>query len=263
MSVISALCLLVVLTSYRDISVLAGIGDTCATTNDCTLNNAVCVDQVCACNNDFVADSGSTQCLPKVGHGQSCLESIQCVDLLGAECVSNTCQCTSNFNFNGIRCVGNIALGQPCNRDAECVVPNDLRQETVWCFGGQCSCRNGFRREGDICVIGGDCTNDDDCRNLTNSRCDVRPRDRHQCECLPDHIPLQNNTRCLPIAPTIGSGCEFDEQCSRRLGTAVCTNNQCRCADGTRLTNNNTCGAAIRVALSLSCFVLVWVVKLL
>lgn len=46
----------------------------------------------------------------EVGHGQLCVESIQCVDLLGAECVSNTCQCTSNFNFNGIRCVGNIGM---------------------------------------------------------------------------------------------------------------------------------------------------------
>jgi len=44
------------------------------------------------------------------GHGEACLESIQCQDLVEAECVSNICQCTSNFNFNGVRCVGNIGM---------------------------------------------------------------------------------------------------------------------------------------------------------
>jgi hypothetical protein len=46
----------------------------------------------------------------EVGHNESCSESIQCADLVEEECVSNTCQCTGSFNFNGQRCVGNIGM---------------------------------------------------------------------------------------------------------------------------------------------------------
>lgn len=45
-----------------------------------------------------------------VGHGQSCSLSIQCANMGPAECVSNTCQCRSGFNFNGERCTGNIGM---------------------------------------------------------------------------------------------------------------------------------------------------------
>jgi len=264
MSVRSALCLLVVLTCYLDNSVLAAIGDACTTSDNCRpVNNTACVGGVCTCLTNFVADSGNTQCLPKVGHGESCSESTQCQDLVQAECLSNTCQCSVDFIYNGARCVGNIGLGQPCGRDVQCSVPGDLRQETVWCFGGQCSCRRGYRRDGARCVIGGDCTTNDECQDLENSLCDTRPRDRPQCACAPGFIPVANNTRCLPNVITIGGGCQFDEQCSRDLGTVGCINNQCGCVEGTSLKNDNTCGAAVKIVLSLSCFVLIWMVKLL
>ena len=46
----------------------------------------------------------------EVNHSESCTESIQCEDLIEAECVDGTCQCRSGFNFNGRRCVGNIGM---------------------------------------------------------------------------------------------------------------------------------------------------------
>ena len=46
----------------------------------------------------------------EVGHGELCTESIQCEDLIEAECVAGTCQCRSDFNFNGRRCVGNLGM---------------------------------------------------------------------------------------------------------------------------------------------------------
>jgi hypothetical protein len=46
----------------------------------------------------------------EVGYGQSCSESRQCEDLVQAECVSNTCQHTSSFNYNEIRCAGNTGM---------------------------------------------------------------------------------------------------------------------------------------------------------
>jgi len=46
----------------------------------------------------------------EVGLGESCAESIQCEDLVQAECVLNTCQCRSGFNYNGERCVGNSGM---------------------------------------------------------------------------------------------------------------------------------------------------------
>ena len=45
----------------------------------------------------------------------------------------------------------------------------------------------------------------------------------------------------VTVATNIGSGCDFNEQCSANLGAAVCEGNQCRCAEGASL-NNNTCG---------------------
>ena len=46
----------------------------------------------------------------EVGHGESCAESIQCEDLVQAECLLNTCQCRSGFNYNAERCVGNSGI---------------------------------------------------------------------------------------------------------------------------------------------------------
>ena len=46
----------------------------------------------------------------EVGHGESCAESIQCEDLVQAECLLNTCQCRSGFNYNGERFVGNSGM---------------------------------------------------------------------------------------------------------------------------------------------------------
>jgi len=304
MSARSVLCLLVVLTCYLDNPVLAGIGDPCTTSDECrAVNDTACVNAVCTCVSGFV--SGVSQCLRTVGHGELCSESIQCQGLGLAECVSNTCQCSSSFIFNGARCVGNITLGQPCDRDAQCSVPGDLRQITVWCSGGQCNCRRGYRREGERCVIGGDCAVESDCQHLNNSFCDTRPRDRFQCACIAAHIPVGNNTRCLPTVNILGGGCEFTEQCSRDLGNVTCINNQCACTPGTTLQTDNTCAsragcstdndciliensfcdnekcacidgfipdgnfttctrsAAVGNVLSLSCFLLVWMVKLL
>jgi len=46
----------------------------------------------------------------EVGHGESCSESIQCIDLLQADCLSGTCQCVSSFTYNEQHCVGNIGM---------------------------------------------------------------------------------------------------------------------------------------------------------
>ena len=51
-----------------------------------------------------------------------------------------------------------------------------------------------------------------------------------------------NTSIFVTVANTLGSGCEYDEQCSYNLGEAVCTNKQCKCAEGTSLRNDNTCG---------------------
>jgi len=46
----------------------------------------------------------------EVGHGESCSENIHCEDLVEAHCVSNKCQCTSGFYYNGRSCIGNIGM---------------------------------------------------------------------------------------------------------------------------------------------------------
>jgi hypothetical protein len=46
----------------------------------------------------------------------------------------------------------------------------------------------------------------------------------------------------VTVANSLGSGCEFDEQCANKLGAAVCANKECRCAEGTSVQKDNTCG---------------------
>ena len=45
----------------------------------------------------------------------------------------------------------------------------------------------------------------------------------------------------VTVATDINGGCEYDEQCSAKLGKAVCKSKQCICAEGATL-KDNTCG---------------------
>ncbi|KDR12466.1 hypothetical protein L798_13519 [Zootermopsis nevadensis] len=110
------------------------------------------------------------------------------------------------------------ALGENCVRDIECSLPDDLKQERVWCYSGQCSCKKGFIRDGDRCVIGGDCTSDQDCKDLENSLCNIMLRDRAKCTCRDSFVAAANTTLCLPLVHEIGTGCDYSEQCSPNLG---------------------------------------------
>jgi hypothetical protein len=42
-------------------------------------------------------------------------------------------------------------LGEKCERDTECIIPSDRKQETVWCYVRQCACKPGFKRDGNRC----------------------------------------------------------------------------------------------------------------
>ena len=46
----------------------------------------------------------------EVGHGESCSENIQCEGLVETQLLSNKCQCTSSFYYNGRSWVGNIGI---------------------------------------------------------------------------------------------------------------------------------------------------------
>jgi hypothetical protein len=63
---------------------------------------------------------------------------------------------------------------------------------------------------------------------------------QHSVYCVTVYCKIKMST-FVTVATDIGSECEYDEQCSQKLGHAVCTNYQCRCAEGASL-NNNTCG---------------------
>jgi EB module. len=45
----------------------------------------------------------------EVGYGKECTEDVQCDDLREAVC-SSTCQCKSDFDYNGEICTGNIGM---------------------------------------------------------------------------------------------------------------------------------------------------------
>lgn len=47
----------------------------------------------------------------------------------------------------------------------------------------------------------------------------------------------------VTVVHEIGTGCDYNEQCSSKLGKAECRNNQCQCAEGATLNKeDNTCG---------------------
>jgi hypothetical protein len=45
-----------------------------------------------------------------VGFGETCAEDSQCLHLGEAQCFPSSCQCRENFNFNGLRCAGNLGM---------------------------------------------------------------------------------------------------------------------------------------------------------
>lgn len=261
MSLRRVLSVLVIITCYRNVSAV-DIGGKCEKTSDCVPENvAICVSGVCKCNSGYVPNYN--KCIRVANHDEKCEESVQCNYSDETVCREGTCQCTASFSYNGKRCVGNISIGSPCERDIECVVPYDLKQETVWCHNKICICKNGFKAEGNRCVIGGDCTDDAGCKDLGNSFCNTQKRDRYYCACVEGYLPVGNNTKCLPVVHELGTGCEYDEQCSKKLGQAVCIQNQCQCAEGASLTEDKTCSAAVSSVISLSCFLLMWLVKII
>lgn len=263
MSVRRVLCVLVIIACYRNISAV-GIGERCNRTVDCFPQyETLCKSGLCSCLEGYVPKADSSGCNPTVKHGGKCEESVQCNYSNETVCQRGTCQCKTRFSYNGERCVGNITLGEVCDHDTECVAAHDLKQETVWCFNKQCSCKRGFKREEDRCVIGGDCTADSDCADLGNSMCNLLMRDRANCACTDGFIPVGNNTWCFPVVHELGTGCEYDEQCSYKLGQAVCIRHQCQCAVGASLTKDKTCSAAVSSVISLSCFLLIWLVKVI
>eukprot|EP01054_Gregarina_sp_Poly1_P006798 Gregarina_sp_Poly_1__6797@NODE_3673_length_937_cov_4_914943_g2344_i0_p1_GENE_NODE_3673_length_937_cov_4_914943_g2344_i0NODE_3673_length_937_cov_4_914943_g2344_i0_p1_ORF_typecomplete_len267_score7_39EB/PF01683_18/2_1e07EB/PF01683_18/0_00048EB/PF01683_18/4_2e05EB/PF01683_18/2_2EB/PF01683_18/0_00017RANK_CRD_2/PF18278_1/19RANK_CRD_2/PF18278_1/0_66RANK_CRD_2/PF18278_1/2e03RANK_CRD_2/PF18278_1/15RANK_CRD_2/PF18278_1/30_NODE_3673_length_937_cov_4_914943_g2344_i071871 len=266
MSFPTVLCVLAAAILYQAVSAQQGIGSSCIHDSDClAVSNSLCLDRVCSCLSGYVPSSTINRCLAVAKHGEECEETIQCNYSNRTECRDRKCACQIGYNFNGLRCVGNLGLGSTCSTDSECVVKYDLEQRTVWCSGGQCSCRSGLIRDDDRCVIGGDCDGVElTCAGLENSFCDNRNRDRAKCVCNNGYIAAVNNTKCLPVVNQLGAGCEDSAQCSRDLGKTACIDKQCGCAEGVSLSEDRTrCGAPVGSVISFLCLALIGVLKYL
>lgn len=82
----------------------------------------------------------------KVSVSFSCsvyLQGMECYYLVWTVRDMGTCWNTLIFFTTG--------LGDVCERDTECVVPDDLKQEMVWCWNKQCICKAGWKREDNRC----------------------------------------------------------------------------------------------------------------
>ncbi|XP_069686689.1 prion-like-(Q/N-rich) domain-bearing protein 25 [Periplaneta americana] len=262
MLVKSVFTLLAVLACYSGASA-QGLGSTCTTDRDCTaINLAACVNNICACSGNFVAGPYNDKCLQKVEHAGVCEESIQCYYSEGTQCLNQRCVCKTGYNYNGQKCIGTLGLGDPCTADPDCRVSGDPNQDRVWCYNKQCACKRGYQRSGDRCIIGGDCTTDTDCADVENAFCDNRSRARFSCKCKEGYVGVANSTKCFKAADTLSAGCEYNEQCTQKLGKAECKNFQCQCTAGAKAKDDKTgCSSAVQNVVSVTSLVVLCLFK--
>ncbi|XP_069686688.1 uncharacterized protein [Periplaneta americana] len=111
-------------------------------------------------------------------------------------------------------------------------------------------------------VVGGACSTDTDCSDVQNSLCDSSSK---TCKCLSDYIAVEENAKCFPVANTLSAGCEYNEQCTQKLGTAECKDYQCHCAPEAVLNadGKGCSSSAVQNVVSVASLVVLYLLKFL
>lgn len=128
--------------------------------------NSVCHEKQCICGKGFVANAENTTCLAVARYEQDCIDSNQCIFLLGVGSICNENKCVCNeqhFPFaveahdnkteeNKV-CKRKITHGASCNNDKECYQFHlGHHEQTMECFMNECVCsQTHFERDG-VCL---------------------------------------------------------------------------------------------------------------
>lgn len=77
---------------------IAAPKDTCT---NCSQTENICSEGQCSCEEGFVPNSDSTQCLKvAVAIHDFCEEDVQCLETFNAVCINTSCQCPASYKFN-------------------------------------------------------------------------------------------------------------------------------------------------------------------
>ncbi|XP_008556518.3 prion-like-(Q/N-rich) domain-bearing protein 25 isoform X2 [Microplitis demolitor] len=198
----------------------------CSSTLPCTLDNSMCVNNMCQCKPRFVYHS--SKCIPLYLNG-TCKNNNHCDQILNARCsADNVCVCDEHhIEFNERVCMP--MLPQHCLEDRDCMAVNSI------CIMNKCQCKPNFvRRSRNLCTLsqlGMDCENNNGCIDILNSKCSVSKK----CECISNYVEY-NITACMPL---LGSYCSENQPCATL--NSICSNNICVCGDGLVEYSNNKC----------------------
>ncbi|XP_057318194.1 protein eyes shut homolog [Microplitis mediator] len=246
----------------------------CQNNEICATDNAICVENKCACKANVTSQSNN-QCLPK-RLGLSCKDDIDCRKIKNARCsINKKCVCKNNHAklnkkacaplleefcstsekcaMENSECIDNMCKCQihfvPINNN-QCVLEftEKFCHSTVDCQGitnaecsddKKCVCKQNYTAMNEtLCtpLLNGHCSNDSDC--LTpDSFCDSS-----KCHCKPFYVPKSNN-QCILL--TLGKACKNNNDCSI-IPNAVCSPDKiCVCSKNNTAIDEITCAPII------------------
>ncbi|XP_057340542.1 rh5-interacting protein-like [Microplitis mediator] len=180
----------------------------------------------CVCRHKFVPMNKFT-CTPTVG--ASCTENVECqpARLL---CLDNKCQYYTNFSTVLNSKPVQVALGSPCQINADCTILNSKCGIHKKCVCGA----NTLALNESTCVsiLHGSCSNDDQCYPFP-VRCSY-----NKCQCNQDFTSVSAN-QC--IKTNLLYSCSSDLECSDLWHSRCSNDGKCVCRSNNIATNNSTC----------------------
>ncbi|CAG5092967.1 Protein of unknown function, partial [Cotesia congregata] len=204
----------------------------CSKNEDCTVINSRCKDNVCQCKPGDVSKlPNNTVCTLRLD--KFCITDIHCED--NSVCVDNLCQYKffSERQWNNKRAKN---LGQNCTIDQEC-----LHNSHAECSIDKiCVCGENYHEFNEtLCLplLGGFCSNDEDCYFVDNSYC----RDR-ECRCRLHYESLLND-QCLALY--LNQACKYDSDCDRIENSTCSKDKKCVCQANHSAFGENQCLAHI------------------
>lgn len=243
--------------------ILAGLGELCSSTDDCTTPNSYCAaDNICRCKEQYI--EFQNVCIEVRGIGEVCIADDQCKH--GgpgeySECREDeenpgdkicVCKPGSLENPEGKCVIGKVLIGQPCQEDSNC-------PDRAECYiSGVCTCGTRSSQHRYVpsinlaeCLemnsLGETCKESQQCHNRRagiHAICGPDSNGTMICKCNEASVALQDEadryTSCYPKAKYVGDSCTFTQQCVPILGSSECIDEKCACFPGTIMSPDGT-----------------------
>ncbi|XP_008546305.1 neurogenic locus Notch protein-like [Microplitis demolitor] len=219
-------CLINTLT-INETSCLPILNVFCQTNDDCKVENSVCIDHTCKCQQMFITHT-NTECV-RPYLGMKCKRFSDCAHFLDhSECSENKeCTCSSgHYAINNETCAP--ALSVQCRNNETCA------QENSVCVHNKCQCKLDYVNRKSECVpllLGMHCKTETDCQEIIFSTCS----DDKMCVCKSNYTKVGFST-CSPL---IGGDCKKNNDCVAK--NSYCLFNKCRCMENYFAHSNDLC----------------------